>query len=426
MTNDVVLGKHIISLAGATKDFVLEQLDDVSVDDFKGATHIRNGVRGSVPQPLAGDEKKFLRGDGSWGYAPLTKTVGAKLDSVPNYENGGMWYEVEGGVPVVKLFAEDTTFFFNTELAGEPPFDPRLSLSRVYDSRPSDTQVVKLNYFGNGAPSFALSSNEVELLYDVDDHELILTRTSGEIPITLTANVEIAETHLFSASAASVALEFDVPTPISRDPELELIQIYDTKLPNDSKQIKLSYRGNVTPWLEVDNDDVEIEYDINEREVTLTRKYSGEYTTCRLSVELAESSRYDEAGAYVDLVFDAAEELAEPNLTLSKYELAGVANEDYCVGVDYLGNGRVTVSTTNPKIVPTYDAKARVLTISFGNVYTGFDTGKIFAVLSANENYQATDGRIGESGEVIVTLNACDDYTQATATIHCYAIDEED
>ena len=39
---------------------------DTTYSDFTGATDSTNGAHGLVPQPNAGDEEKFLRGDGTW------------------------------------------------------------------------------------------------------------------------------------------------------------------------------------------------------------------------------------------------------------------------------------------------------------------------------------------------------------------------
>ena len=36
------------------------------LDDFTGATTSANGKDGVVPAPLAGEEKKYLRADGTW------------------------------------------------------------------------------------------------------------------------------------------------------------------------------------------------------------------------------------------------------------------------------------------------------------------------------------------------------------------------
>ena len=41
--------------------------DDISVNEMTGATADKDGTSGTVPAPTAGQEKLFLRGDGTWG-----------------------------------------------------------------------------------------------------------------------------------------------------------------------------------------------------------------------------------------------------------------------------------------------------------------------------------------------------------------------
>ena len=45
----------------------------LGVYDFTGATAEDDGKPGTVPAPSAGDEEKFLRGDGTWTYVPKQK-----------------------------------------------------------------------------------------------------------------------------------------------------------------------------------------------------------------------------------------------------------------------------------------------------------------------------------------------------------------
>lgn len=52
--------------------------DAITVDEMTGATALANGASGTVPAPLAGDDAKFLRGDGSW----------AEVDAATNYVEG--------------------------------------------------------------------------------------------------------------------------------------------------------------------------------------------------------------------------------------------------------------------------------------------------------------------------------------------------
>ena len=47
----------------------------VSADVFTGATSSTDGKAGLVPGPKAGDEKKFLQGDGTWGIPAAQTTI---------------------------------------------------------------------------------------------------------------------------------------------------------------------------------------------------------------------------------------------------------------------------------------------------------------------------------------------------------------
>jgi hypothetical protein len=52
----------------------------VGVEDFEGATSSDDGTAGRVPQPLAGDEDKYLRADGTW-FTPASVTAPAASQS---------------------------------------------------------------------------------------------------------------------------------------------------------------------------------------------------------------------------------------------------------------------------------------------------------------------------------------------------------
>lgn len=47
----------------------------VAADVFTGATSYTDGADGLVPGPKAGDEKKFLQGDGTWGIPAAQTTI---------------------------------------------------------------------------------------------------------------------------------------------------------------------------------------------------------------------------------------------------------------------------------------------------------------------------------------------------------------
>jgi len=54
----------------------------ITVDEMTGATALANGASGTVPAPLAGDDAKFLRGDGSWAEieTPATYVEGDAIE----------------------------------------------------------------------------------------------------------------------------------------------------------------------------------------------------------------------------------------------------------------------------------------------------------------------------------------------------------
>ena len=65
----------------ATKEHLHDALDRVSDyfvqmnEDFSGATASNDGEKGMVPKPNAGDNVKFLKGDGTWANPTLSEIV---------------------------------------------------------------------------------------------------------------------------------------------------------------------------------------------------------------------------------------------------------------------------------------------------------------------------------------------------------------
>ena len=74
-----------------TEDYqpLVDLIADNSTSDMTGATASTDGTHGLVPAPEAGDEDKFLKGDGTWGeaggnvvYSSTPKVVGKWIDGV--------------------------------------------------------------------------------------------------------------------------------------------------------------------------------------------------------------------------------------------------------------------------------------------------------------------------------------------------------
>ena len=56
-----------------------------AIDEFTGATSLEDGSPGFVTAPEAGDENKFLRGDGEWAHASFVGTM-AQWEQLPSSE----------------------------------------------------------------------------------------------------------------------------------------------------------------------------------------------------------------------------------------------------------------------------------------------------------------------------------------------------
>lgn len=79
--NGTIYKVNTAFISGSTFDDT--NLDEYVAKEMVGATSILGGARGLVPQPQAGDEEKFLRGDRTWSTVP---GGGVKLADVSDVE----------------------------------------------------------------------------------------------------------------------------------------------------------------------------------------------------------------------------------------------------------------------------------------------------------------------------------------------------
>ena len=113
--NDAVLGKHLNKLATRVANKLATISGGASVAVFTGAA-ANDGTSGLVPAPHAGDNMKFLRGDGTWA-----AFSGSVEDSVISADvsavEGGFWQDIINNVPVLKLRHGDYEYNFNYDTA---------------------------------------------------------------------------------------------------------------------------------------------------------------------------------------------------------------------------------------------------------------------------------------------------------------------
>lgn len=85
--------------------YLFDAVENVQVDDMTGASASTDGAHGLVPAPLAGDEDKYLRGDGLWAKVQsgsevsITPTLssGTKIADFSINGTAGILFAPEGG-----------------------------------------------------------------------------------------------------------------------------------------------------------------------------------------------------------------------------------------------------------------------------------------------------------------------------------------
>ena len=84
---DVDMSKYV------TREEIMPRVEALeSIDDFTGADDGHDGTSGYVPAPQAGDQDKFLRGDGTWSTLPGDVTlIGGDGISVTEAPGGGYY-----------------------------------------------------------------------------------------------------------------------------------------------------------------------------------------------------------------------------------------------------------------------------------------------------------------------------------------------
>lgn len=86
------MATRYVTLKDSNGDTIYPQAVVANISDFTGATASADGDRGLVPTPAAGDEGKFLKGDGLWSLL-----ASADLDSLTTSYSSGDFTRVDIG-----------------------------------------------------------------------------------------------------------------------------------------------------------------------------------------------------------------------------------------------------------------------------------------------------------------------------------------
>ena len=218
MTNDskLVRVRHLESMASAAKDFTIffhennssalraqadsrgQQIDatyikSISLND--GVLTLTKGDNSisTVPCGLAGSDS-----------GPII------LDTIPATVDGALWYEIEGGVPVIKIYYDAQTYSFYPRTAD---LSPNLALSptaQTIDATQSASCTVSylgsgnVSIFAQGAngtyyPDFNSSERTISLPYN-------LTEALGGAPVTITADLSPAPPYVNATDSCTVTM----------------------------------------------------------------------------------------------------------------------------------------------------------------------------------------------------------------------------
>lgn len=162
---------------------------DTTYTNFTGATASTDGAQGLVPGPLAGDEDKFLKADGTWGEIAIdgqvttltaddynwNRTAGddttLPLDSIALWKLAPGWYRTDTGMQVLRYKTTDYSYC---------PKD--IFILVLGDNTSGPTTTIPNYMFKAGSINVALPQKSTGILYEkAADKTVAFTSILGEM-----------------------------------------------------------------------------------------------------------------------------------------------------------------------------------------------------------------------------------------------------
>lgn len=75
--------KDILSYDATSGKWINRSVDEIVAEVMSGADALAAGKAGLVPAPQAGDQNKFLRGDGVWAEVPVVNLTEDQINAIP-------------------------------------------------------------------------------------------------------------------------------------------------------------------------------------------------------------------------------------------------------------------------------------------------------------------------------------------------------
>lgn len=388
-------GRHLENLsdiiAGRKSSLDLLLADFLSTYGiFTGATSKKAGTLGLVPAPSAGDEKKFLRGDGTWSETPSGKVI---LDTVRATVNGGMWYEVDDtGKPVPKIYYNGIGYALIASGTEDPQLKVTVKKNGVVDIGSSTTATITHKGVG-------------EVIVTCSDSRVEWTRkdTSGKITITIPYSAKVDDViftvRLLAAGDYRAATkEFDLVMQL-RNPNLSvtwtsssfehttIIPYYDTL--NGWLKGRVTYDKADDGKVSVTSSLSRVKPEYNSATSEIIVPYTENVDTVDITVEIAATSTFQKATKTYTLTMQRA-----PNVEVSVTDIY-TDGDDIIVTIDYDGGGELIVESSHKEVKPTKTLTdtGAIVTVPYYNfgVVTYVDI-PIAVAASADGKYTDLDG----------------------------------
>lgn len=357
--NNAAQGKHLESLAAATKRYILAQILDVTdavIAELGTATPSGSGV----------------------------------LDTVCPSVNGGLWYEVANGTPIVKIY-----YGGNEYPLGSGALEPTLTVA------PSP-----LNVPVGGSASATISC-------DSGGNYLVTSLTEG-VTAELVDNV-ITVNHVLGIEEASIkirvmassgfnAAEILLPVAMAKaSPNLTVTPSANIVPCAGVVTAEVSYSGGGTISVSSDNANVTPTYDVNTQ--TITVPYNGHETSATITVELTASTGYLAATQSFVVAMQKSR-----NLTISPVTATIAPDGTATFAVSYDGGGTATLTWDDARVYPTYSTLPGTITVPYYAYPT--DTTVTFTVsVPANGDYPAATATFTVLYEGVEELVVCMPFT---------------
>ena len=315
--NNAAQGKHLESLATATKRYILAQILDVT--------------------DAVSSELENASGSGV-------------LDTVPATVNGGMWYELDSGVPrYIKLKHGDHTLSLTPSIVN---ISPNLTVTPATTTIPVDGSITAaVSFSGNG--NITVTSDTINPTYNATTKTITVPYSydvaSATITVALSAGYGyLADSTTFNVTMAKASPNLSV-TPSANSTD------------GDDITAAVTYSGGGT--ISVSSDNANVTPTISGSTITVPYyAFTDADTTVTITVSVAANGNYNAQSTTFQILYEKCTAL-DPQLTLTNPNDQLSQYDGQYLQVSFLGDGEVSVESSNSKVTPYYDSSTKRITV---------------------------------------------------------------